>query len=368
MKDPAPLDALTPNPASIAEVDPHDCGAPGPLNRRRAALTQTEHFSLAPWPDGHRWAYSITFDEALADLHRFAVPLLAEHEVPGHLEVVVSQIGRMREIGDSSYNGMRHMSAEELREMLDAGWGVGNHSWSHRIVNAQTCELELGHAKAVLEQTIGQRVTVYCAPGSNANLNDAAIDACRAFGYLGAMSITDALNWPNSEDLLWINRTFLHDHGYGPFFSAFDPYRNILYAQRDSGWLIDYLHCPLEQPIHPQKDCSANQLERRLAAIRAIGGDEVWCARVEDAVEYRYVLRHAHVESLGPASYRLSLRSLPTEVSSRRLTLLTESRDAVVEINGRPTRVSRRSGGVAWITLDLSEPLIVRFASETLNL
>ena len=29
--------------------------------------------SISPWLDGKRWVYSITFDEALVELHRFAL-------------------------------------------------------------------------------------------------------------------------------------------------------------------------------------------------------------------------------------------------------------------------------------------------------
>src|SRR6185437_3531583 len=195
--------------------------------------------SVCVWPGDRRWVYSITFDEALSDLHRFTIPILEEFGVPGHLEVVVGQMGELRNLPGSSFHGYKHMGAEELREMIARGWGVGNHSWSHQVVNAETADLELGRAKEVLEQAIGQPVTVYCAPGSNANMNEGALAGCRRFGYLGAMGITDALNRPGDEDLLWLNRTFLHTQGYGPFFSEFDPFRNLQHARRDRGWIID---------------------------------------------------------------------------------------------------------------------------------
>ena len=47
----------------------------------------SEHgISVCPWRGDKRWVYSITFDEALSDLHRFTIPILAEYGVPGHLE------------------------------------------------------------------------------------------------------------------------------------------------------------------------------------------------------------------------------------------------------------------------------------------
>ncbi|MGH2353203.1 MAG: polysaccharide deacetylase family protein [Chloroflexota bacterium] len=291
--------------------------------------------SIAPWLGDRQWVYSITFDEALSDLHRFAIPILHEYGVPGHVEVVVGQLGQVRNLGGSSFDGFQHMGAGELRELVSWGWGVGNHSWSHKAVNAQTADLELGRAKAVLEATIGQPVSVYCAPGSNTNMNAGALEGCRRFGYLGAMSITDALNRPDDADLLWLNRTFLHHQGYGPFFSEFDPFRNVPHARRDRGWIIDYLHCPLEAPIHPHKDCSAAQLRERIETVVAEGGDEVWLATVEDAVDYRYTRRHARITAVGDGTYQVDAPALPAAVRRRRVTVVLPRRTLAVDVDGR---------------------------------
>ena len=74
--------------------------------------------SICPWKYGKRWVYSITYDEALADLHRFAVPMHEEYAIPGHVELLVGQMGEIRKAGNSSYNGYRHMNAGELRLSL----------------------------------------------------------------------------------------------------------------------------------------------------------------------------------------------------------------------------------------------------------
>lgn len=63
---------------------------------------------------------------------------------------------------------------------------------------------------------------------------DHVLIEARRLGYLGSMSITDALNRPEDE-LFWLNRTALHDQYYEPFFSEYDPYRNIHHARRDNG-------------------------------------------------------------------------------------------------------------------------------------
>ena len=280
--------------------------------------------SIYPWKYGKRWVYSITYDEALADLHRFAVPMHEEYDIPGHVEVVVGQMGEIRNIGSSSFNGYRHMNADELRDLLARGWGVGNHSWSHEVITPEMVDIEIGHAKQVLEEALGESIILYCSPGDNTNMADHVLEACRRYGYLGAMSLTDALNLPEDE-LFWINRTPLHDHYYPPFYSAYDPFRNIRQAQELQGWLIDYCHCPLETPVHPNKDCSEAQLRKRLETVLSEGGDAVWCAVPEEALSYHLMRKHARIEKAGGEGdskcYRIGLPDLPDQVPYRSLTM-----------------------------------------------
>ena len=283
--------------------------------------------AICPWKYDKTWVYSITYDEALADLHRFAIPIHEEYGMPGHAEVVVGQLGEMRDLGNSSYNGYRHMNAGELKDLLARGWGVGNHSWSHELIRPDMVHRELGIAKNALEAAIDAPVDLYCAPGNNANMSAHVLEACRNYGYLGAMSLTDALNRPG-EPLFWLNRTALHDHYYAPFFSEYDPFRNIRHAQAKNGWIIDYCHCPLETPIHPNKDCSHEQLRKRFETVRTEGGDAVWCAVPEEVIFYHLTRRHTQIETLADTEtqqhYRLRIRGLSDRVTCRTLTLCAD--------------------------------------------
>ena len=337
---------------------------------------------ICPWKYGKRWVYSITYDEALADLHRFAVPMHEEYRIPGHVEVVVGQIGEIRNIGNSSFNGFRHMNADELRDLLTRGWGVGNHSWSHEIITPETVEKEIGRAKEVLEEALGEPIILYCSPGDNTNMADHVLEACRRDDYLGAMSLTDALNLPGDE-LFWINRTALHDHYYPPFYSAFDPYRNIRQAQELQGWVIDYCHCPLETAVHPNKDCSEAQLRQRLETVLSEGGDAVWCAVPEEALSYHLMRRHARIEmvdgagTMGDGSYgvggdrsgigeavvqryRIGLPGLPEQVPYRSLTLEASvpaawCRDPRVEVDGQELAAEVVRAGVLRVTTQVRD-------------
>ncbi len=320
--------------------------------------------SICPWKYGKRWVYSITYDEALADLHRFAVPMHEEYAIPGHVEVVVGQMGEIRNIGNSSFNGYRHMNGTELRDLLDRGWGVGNHSWSHEVITPEMVDREIGQAKEVLEEALGEPIIFYCSPGDNTNMAEHVLDACRSYGYLGAMSLTDALNLPGDE-LFWINRTALHDHYYPPFYSAYDPYRNIRQAQTMQGWIIDYCHCPLETAVHPNKDCSEAQLRRRIETVLSEGGDAVWCAVPEEALSYHLMRRHARIEKVGgngtedadpnAQRYHIALPELPGQVPYRSLTLEVSvpaawCRDPRITVDGQELAAEVLRPGVLRVT------------------
>jgi peptidoglycan/xylan/chitin deacetylase (PgdA/CDA1 family) len=324
---------------------------------------------ICHWKHGKQWVYSITYDEALEELHRFAIPYHEEFGIPGHVEAVAGHIGKVRQLGQSSYNGFHHMGPAMLRDLLARGWGVGNHSWSHELIKPDMVERELGEAKKVLEDAIGAPVPLYCAPGNNHNMSDHVLAAARKYGYLGAMSITDALNRPGLE-LFWLNRTALHDQFYEPFFSEFDPYRNIRHAQADNGWIIDYCHCPLETPVHRNKDCSEAQLRRRFEAVLSEGGDAVWCANPDEVIYYHVTRRHVRIETVRDTAdqqtYRLTFDGLPAEVVCRTLTLETDVPAAwcanpQVWIDGHPIHAELVRPKRLRLTVEVKEGMEVTF-------
>ncbi|MBE3119945.1 MAG: polysaccharide deacetylase family protein [Candidatus Atribacteria bacterium] len=321
---------------------------------------ETQKVKVCPWLGDKRWAYSVTFDEALSDLKLFAIPILEEYGVPGHVEVVVGQIGEIRHLFESSYNGMKHMGAEELRDLLGHGWGVGNHSWSHTLINAANADWELRHSKQVLEEAIGEPVTIYCSPGDNHNATPEILEACRRYGYLGAMAVYEALNRPDDENLLWLNRTFLHDQGPNQHETEFNPFRQILHAQHDRGWIIDYLHCPLEKPIHPRKDCSADQLRRRIEAIVSLGGEEVWLTRMEHISDYRYTRQFLRIEPVGDNMVKLTTPGLPGEVRRREITLELPAAAHSVDKDGKQL-MSYIRGNKQMVDVDVSQETILRW-------
>lgn len=312
--------------------------------------------SIAQWKYGKDWVYSITYDEGLAELAEFVIPTHQALGIPGHVEIVAGHIGDVRNIGQSSFNGMRHMNGEELKTIIAMGWGVGCHSWSHEIVMDDP-DRELRQAREKIEEVICHPVTIYTAPGSNENLTDEVLDRLPGYGFLAGMSITDDINRPDDADLLWVNRVPLHERYWGYFDSAYDAHKRIRQAQLENGWIVDYCHCPMEKAVHDYKDCSAERHRQRLETIVSEGRNNCWYANPDDVVDYRYVRRHSRIETIDKSQnhFRIRVDSLPEQVQHRELTFnltgTSSSECPQVFVDGVPVSATPGGAGVLQFTV-----------------
>lgn len=282
--------------------------------------------SIAKWKYAKEWVYSATYDEALSDLYKYVIPNHDDLGIPGHVEVVSGHIGKIRNLGASSYNGMKHMDMYELRDVMSRGWGIGCHSWSHIMV-MENPERELLLAREMLEKTIGRRVTIYTSPGNNFNITPEVISKAKEYGYIAGMSITDDLNYSYDGDLFWINRSPLHEKFSDLYDSSFDAYKRIHQAKKYRGWIVDYLHCPLEKAIHDYKDCTAAHHRERLQAIAKEGKFDCWFANPDDVVDYRYMRKHSRVIKYTDiwGKFKINIEGLPEQVMCRDVTFMLKS-------------------------------------------
>lgn len=237
------------------------------------------------WKDGKRWVYSITYDEGCAALLDHALAVHREYGVPGHVALVASQVGVPRNVPGSSYDGMMILSKEQLHDLGKEGWGISCHGMTHGQITDETADYEVAEARCVLEEATGMPVRMFCVPGNNNNY-PAALAVAKEAGYDAIMTIYDDVNTADT-DLLRLSRCPLHTEYPAPFYSAYDPYKRIHQAIDRGGWIIDYAHCPTpDEPIHPCKDCTIEQLATRFETVRRIGGDDVWLAEPNEVVAF----------------------------------------------------------------------------------
>jgi len=242
------------------------------------------------WKNGKQWVYSITYDEGCQDLLRYALPIHRKYGVPGHVSLLGSQVGVVRDVPGSSYHGMQILSREEVDSLRKEGWGASCHGMTHVPINSANVRAEVFESRILLEEKLGIPVEMFCLPGNNDH-HEIVRQHAKEAGYNSIMTIFDDVNRPD-VDLMRLCRCPLHTAYPPPFYSTFDPYKRLHQAIDCGGWIIDYCHCPMPgKPIHPAKDCTTQELAERFETVLRVGGEDVWLAEPNEVVQYLLLQR-----------------------------------------------------------------------------
>lgn len=161
------------------------------LNRRGwkcvSLEDSVEHCSSGA-PDGSE--FCITFDDGYLSVYEHAFPLLAERSMTATIYVVADTIGGInewdRKCGDQIE---KMMTAEQVREMADAGFEIGSHTLSHPHLTDLSNEqliLEVADSKKKLEDITGREVVSFSYPYGDydSRVAQAAMEA----GYTNAVT------------------------------------------------------------------------------------------------------------------------------------------------------------------------------------
>lgn len=128
---------------------------------------KNSRFVTTSWDDGDR-----------ADLR--IAELLSSRGIPGTFYVPLIPFREKKYALD----------AVELRSLLAQGFEIGAHSVSHKNLSklsGQDLEDEVGPCKAMLEDTVGREVGMFCYPGGRYNRN--VLNALKSAGYRGARTV-----------------------------------------------------------------------------------------------------------------------------------------------------------------------------------
>jgi peptidoglycan/xylan/chitin deacetylase (PgdA/CDA1 family) len=166
------------------------------------------------WP---RRSVAVTIDDAWADVHANALPVLASAAIPATLYVPTALLGT----GE-------YMTYGQLRECAAAGVGIGGHSRSHadlRRCDDAALEREVRGCREDLEDLLGQPVTTYAYPFGHVNAR--VRNAVAAAGYTTA--VTTSRRWARPEtDGLLIPRNIIEDLDAATFDAALNGGLNVL--------------------------------------------------------------------------------------------------------------------------------------------
>ena len=252
---------------------------------------------ICRWMHDAPFAYSMTYDEGTVDTLANALPVHEAFGFPGHVDVVAGQLGQPRHAFQSSLNGYVHMSAEELKVLLEKGWGVGNHSWSHFVYPCQPgldLYREVVWSKYRLEDAIEHPVRIYTIP------ND-------AYNYEPVLELVK----PHYLACAYIDG--------GPNREGFDLYKigNFMVAVGDirprpgwpeelmtgklnldflrGAWLYETSHLCMWNVPQTHKCITPEFLTWRFAELRDISEGKLWAARPDDVIDYELLRRHLRI-------------------------------------------------------------------------
>lgn len=120
----------------------------------------------------------ITFDDGHQSVYTNAFPIMQEHSFIGVTYVVCDYIG-----------GVGFKTKDQILEMVDAGWEVGSHGFTHTdlSLDPSLANYEMYQSKIYLEELFGIPINTFSFPfgGFKPILGDRAW----RYGYLGAVGL-----------------------------------------------------------------------------------------------------------------------------------------------------------------------------------
>jgi peptidoglycan/xylan/chitin deacetylase (PgdA/CDA1 family) len=129
----------------------------------------------------------VSFDDGYGSHYYNALPILKRHGWAGVLNLQVNSVEVSHDLERS-----------EVRKLIAAGWEIDSHTISHEDVttlDSVGLEREIADSRRQLRQAYGVSVNFFCYPAGQ--FNDAAIEAVKRAGYLGATTVEEGLAGPD---------------------------------------------------------------------------------------------------------------------------------------------------------------------------
>ncbi len=256
--------------------------------------------SICRWLNDALWAFSMTYDEGTVDTLANALPVHRRFGFPGHVDVVAGQLGQRRNCLGSSLNGYMHMSATELKCLLDEGWGVGNHSWSHYSYPCQgglDLYREVAWSKYRLEDAIEHPVRIFTIPNDTHNY-EPVIELVKQH-YQGCVHVEGGPN-RTGFDPYRIGNCMLASGGFRPrpgWPEELKPENLTLEFVRDS-WVLLTTHLCLPDVPQAWKCVTPEYLAGYFAKVVEISAGRVWAAKPDDVIDYVRLRRSLKIENV----------------------------------------------------------------------
>ncbi|MBC7234518.1 MAG: DNRLRE domain-containing protein, partial [Chloroflexi bacterium] len=326
---------------------------------------------VATLRDNKAWALSLTLDDGYTSQATTAKSLLDRYGYDATIAVIGGRIGQ-------TFYGKDYASAEQLRDVVAAGWHLANHSYSHRKMSEMGGEAEalrdIQRAnEAIMAAVPGYRPIVFTSPEADPAFEPVIKNHVDTLGF----HLLQSRNWEGmvvdpelfvADD--WqpttLGRTQLLYDG-----SQFDQAHR--WAEEHSGqhlWLSLHTHHVVEAC-----DCVETATDILYRTYGAGGSDEVWVAPAPEV--YQYLLTRDRVRVTELERYTVGTPSpswqLPTPTPTPEVYALVlkqgragyaGTRDADID-SYAPTTNDGAGGSLTVRTLELKSALIA-FALDRL--
>lgn len=142
---------------------------------------------------------AISFDDGMDDNHAVVLPILREYDVPATVYVATGFIGQPNPWIAPEF-GSRMMTAQELRELVQAGFELGAHTVTHPDLSKlsfEQCLREMTESRKTIERLTGAEVETFAYPFCL--YGQAARAAATQAGFVAAVTCHGRGSWAPLE-------------------------------------------------------------------------------------------------------------------------------------------------------------------------
>ncbi len=124
----------------------------------------------------------LTFDDGNIDIYQYAFPIMQEMGFVGTFYIVGNRL-----------QSRFFVDVDQLKEMINAGWEIGDHSMSHidLTLDQSTVGWEVASSRSVLEEALGVKINTFAYPYGKTD--EYITNKVSEYGYQAAMGL--GLGW-----------------------------------------------------------------------------------------------------------------------------------------------------------------------------
>ena len=156
----------------------------------------------------------ITFDDGNRNIYENAFPIMREYDFPGVFYIVGNRVNSGTDIAH----------APELKEMVEAGWEIGSHSYTHLdlTLNHAIARYEILQSKLDIEEALGVDVQTFAYPFGT--IDPFLAQKVQDYGYRAGMGL--GISWTHTwGSMFYLNRIEIHGNHSVDYMGSLLPWQ-----------------------------------------------------------------------------------------------------------------------------------------------